>query len=242
MIENNGFTSDKRLLRHGNIANKFLPSIERYGYYAIHSITLKEMAVPEERIKDTFLNAKLIYSESLSYADAPIPHLDGFTRAYRIKDQSGEKIASQITSCYLDGHVATDGYVDVFCNDDDGFNPNWFTYKIQRHLQLTKEVLDGIADDVMCIIRFKNIDNFKWEIYRSHRVSEKKPYVAYHHDIIETVKLSSVYGRGAKWNQTMDITKSIMEQIARIFGMRGLPQTYWNEEGELDYPWGLPGR
>ena len=242
MIENDGYASDKRLLRHEKVANEFLPRIQEYGYYAIHSVSGEGIAVPEVRIKETFLNVKLVYSESLSHADVPIAHQDGYTRAYRVKAESGERIATQITSCYSDGHMATDGYVDMFCEDDDGFNPNWFTYKVQRHLQLTKEVLEGIADDAICIIRFKNMAKFKWAVYRSNRIVEKKPYVAYHHDIIERVDLSSVYGRGDKWNLTMDISKRIITQIARIFGMGDLPQAYWNEAGEMDYPHGIPGR
>ena len=107
---------------------------------------------------------------------------------------------------------------------------------------MTKEVLEGISDEVVCIIRFSNIEKFKWEIFRSHRLFDKKPYVAYHHDIIELVKLSSVYGRGDNWNITMDIAKRLMKQVVRILGMDDFPQPYWNEEGELEYSLGMPGR
>ena len=169
-------------------------------------------------------------------------HQDGVTRAYKPKDDSGIKVASQITSCYFDGHIATDGYIDIFLENNDGFNPYWFIYKIQRHLQLTKEVMEGITDNIICIISFSNIEDFKWEIFRSHRVSDKRPYVGYHRDIIETINLSSVYGRGDDWNVVMDVAVNIMKQIARIFGMNALPQSYWNNKNQLEYPLGLSGR
>lgn len=234
--------NDSRLIRHEEIVKAFLPKIEQYGYYAIHSLTHEKINVPETRIRDTFLDAKRIYSESLTHSEAPIAHQDGFTRAYKTKEQSGENIVSQITTCYSDGHIVTDGYIDIFCEGDDGFNPNWFIYKIQRHLQLTREVLEGLASEVVCVVKLRNIDEFKWEIFRFNRVYEKKPYVAYHHDIVETIELYSIHERGDKWNLTMDVTVDIMKKIARIFGMEELPQAYWDEALQLDYPHGIPGR
>ncbi len=42
--------------------------------------------------------------------------------------------------------------------------------------------------------------------------------------------------------KVIKIAEDIMIRIARMFGMDGLPQPYWNEAEELDYPHGIPGR
>ena len=43
-------------------------------------------------------------------------------------------------------------------------------------------------------------------------------------------------------NMKMQQVEDIMIFTARMFGMDGLPQSYWNEKGELLYPLGMPGR
>jgi hypothetical protein len=67
------------------------------------------------------------------------------------------------------------------------------------------------------------------------------PYVGYHHDIVLQVMTSDIYGRD-KWNVKMDVVERLVIQVARIFGMDNLPQAYWTEAQELDYPHGIAGR
>ena len=40
----------------------------------------------------------------------------------------------------------------------------------------------------------------------------------------------------------MELVERIMIDIARIFGMDTLPQKYWLDNDELDYPHGISGR
>lgn len=206
---------DHRFKRHEILVGKYLPQKDEHGYFALHSLTIPQITVSVERLKETFLDTRRIYSESLTSAASADTHPDGY--------------------------IVTDGYLDIFCEDDDGFNPNWFTYKIQRHLQLTREVFEGLTDEVTCAVIFENIEQFKWELYRSGHIWQKKPYAGYHGDIVFEVKLDAIHDR-ERWNTKMNIVEDIMIRIARIFGMDSLPQAYWNEDGELDYPHGFAGR
>ena len=231
---------DHRFNRHLKLVGRYLPKKNEYGYFTLHSLTFPEIEISIERLKETFLNPERIYTESLTYAQKPDAHPKGYTRRYEVRRVS-EEHTSQMTTCYFDGHIVTDGYLDVFLEENDGFNPNWFTHKVQRHLQLTKEVFEGFVDTVIFSVMFENIENFKWEIYRSGRIVEKKPYAGYHEDIVSKVNLLEIHGRD-KWNIKMKITEDVITNIARIFGMDGIPQLYWNDKEELDYPHGMPGR
>jgi len=117
----------------------------------------------------------------------------------------------------------------------------WFLYKIQRHLQLTKEVFEDIVERFICAVILRNIDEFGWEIYRGHKIHSKMPYIGYHRDIFIDVQVSEIPGRDM-WNLKMPLLDDVMLRIARMFGMDGLPQPYWNEKGEILFPLGLPGR
>lgn len=231
---------DQRFKRHTKLVEHYLHNIDKFGYFAIHSFAIPAVSVSKERLLETFLDRSRVYSEAISYADAAEAHPDGYTFPYRIKSGEG-RTTSQLATCYFDGHIVTDGYIDIFCEDNDGFNPNWFTYKIQRHLELSREVLDSLVDEFMCVIVFQYIEKFKWEIFRFHRVYETKSYAGYHDDLISPVGIKQVHDR-SNWNEKMDIVEDIMNKIARIFGMDGIPQPYWNKNGELDYSAGLAGR
>lgn len=102
---------------------------------------------------------------------------------YEISETPKENKTSQMVTCYVDGYIVSDGYLDVFMENNNGFNPHWFMYKVHRHLQLTKEVLSGLVEEVMCIVAFREIEKFAWELYRIHHISGTMPYAGYHGNI-----------------------------------------------------------
>ena len=234
-------TQDLRFIRHENLTAKLLPSKNEYGYYALHSFAVPKIDISDQRLQDTFLNTNRAYSESLFHASPPDVHPDGYTRRFEIRGKSSGRITTQATTCYFDGHIVAEGYLDEFCESKDGFNPNWFLYEIQRHLQLTKEVFEGFTTKPIFTVIFQDIGRFKWEIYRYGKIWQEKPYVGYHKNIVLPVELSGIHGRD-KWNIKMKIAEDIMIRIARMFGMDKLPQPYWNETEVLDYPHGIPTR
>jgi len=242
-LENNSteLINDERYKRHEILISNLLPNRNSRGYYAMYGLILPPIQIPNERLKDTFLNLNKIYTAVLTNSHTPIVHPDGYSRIYKPKDESGNFVNSQITTCYFDGLIVSDGYIDEFCEGKDGFNPNWFFYRIQRHLQLSGEIFTGFTDQFVFTLIFQYLDNFKWEIYRHGRIYNKLPYSGYHHDIVLQVKISDIHGRD-KWNIKMELVERIMIDIARIFGMDTLPQKYWLDNDELDYPHGISGR
>jgi hypothetical protein len=214
---------DYRYVRHAELVKKYLPYIDKYGYYAINSVTLDKVTISKNRLKDTILNRDKKYSETVNLASSTDTHQYGYSKRYEL-----DKKTSQMVTCYVDGYIVSDGYLDTFMEENNGFNPHWFMYKVHRHLQLTKEVLSGLVDEVLCVVTFREIEKFEWELYRMHHVSGKKPYTGYHQSIERKINLGDINGR-EKWNIKMEVVEEILIEVARIFGFDELPQRYWED-------------
>lgn len=244
MTSSNNFvmSNDYRYLRHTKLIQKYLPYIEDYGYYGLYSFTLHEVKINEERMKDTILNPSKKYSEIVNLSKRTDSHQYGYTKSYEAERTQRNNNTSQLVTCYIDGCVVSDGYLDVFMETNNGFNPHWFMYEVQRHLELTKEVLSGLIDEILCIVTFKGIEKFEWELYRIHHISGKMPYAGYPEDIVRNIKLDEIHGRD-NWNIKMGIVEDILLEVARIFGLDRLPQKYWDEKtGEILYAKGFSMR
>lgn len=233
---------DYRYVRHAELVKKYLPYIDKYGYYAINSIALGKVEIGENRLKDTILNSGKKYSETINLATSTDTHQYGYSKRCELGKVPEAKKTSQMVTCYKDGYIVSDGYLDVFMESNNGFNPHWFMYQIHRHLQLTKEVLSGLVDEVLCVVTFREIEKFEWELYRMHHVSGKMPYTGYHQNIERKINLDDINGR-EKWNIKMGVVEDILLEVARVFGFDKLPQRYWEDgTNEILYSKGFSKR
>ena len=229
------------LMRHQSLSMKLLPLRESHGYYALHTIPAGQTEVPVSRLSETFLDRSKNYSETLLYSATNDAHQDGFTRRYEVSLPDASRTTADAVTCFFDGHIVTEGYLDSFLEGSTVFHPSWFAYEVQRHLQLSKEVLDGLVQNIALLIRFEHIERFGWAIYRANQIERNAPYAGYHSDVRIEVALSDIAGRD-KWNVVMPAVEQSLAIVARIFGMDRLPQAYWNEAGELDFVQGISGR
>ncbi len=233
---------DPRYMRHAELVKRYLPYIDKHGYYAINSFTLNKVAVSEDRLRNTILNPDKKYSETVNLASSTDAHQYGYSKRYELGKTPEDKTTSQMVTCYMDGYIVSDGYLDIFMESNNGFNPHWFMYKVHRHLQLTKEVLSGLVGEVLCVVTFREIEKFEWELYRMHHVSGKMPYTGYHQNIERKINLDDINGR-EKWNIKMEVVEEILLEVARIFGFDKLPQRYWEDRtNEILYSKGFPTR
>ena len=233
---------DDRYLRHAQLVEKYLPYVDEYGYYAIISVVPEEVVISRDKLKDTMLNPDKKYSETINLATSTDTHQYGYSKRYELGKAPKDVKTSQMVTCYVDGYIVSDGYLDTFMENNNGFNPHWFLYQVHRHLQLTKEVLSGLVDEVLCIVTFTKIERFEWELYRMHHISGKVPYTGYHENIKRIVNLGDINGR-EKWNIKMEIVEDILLEVARVFGFDKLPQKYWEDEtNEILYSKGFSER
>lgn len=240
-MEPNSLRLDPRVQRHAQFISSKLPLRNKYGYWELHSLIIPPTNLPDERPQSTFLDPSKTYSETLRYSLPPETHPDGYTRIYVVGKGGPNPTTSEATTCYYNGYIVSEGYIDYFCEEDTGFNPTWFTYTLQRHLQLSREVFESYTQSLNLLVGFSSLDRFEWEIYAAGKIVKRMKYAGYHHDIELVVPLLEISPRD-RWNVLFPSVEKIMLQVARIFGMQDLPQRYWNEQGELDYSRSIPGR
>jgi TIR domain len=228
------------LTRHAQLSARMFPDRATMGYWVIHTTPLALVRVSRDRLDNTVLDTSKRYSEIFNYAGLPQTHPDGFTRAFQTRSESGESIVIDAITCYEDGHLVTEGLFDDSYQGQKLFNPIWFFYEIQRHLQLAREVLDGFTDKVERVLHFEDIASLTWPVFRGGNVWKTHDYVGYHNDIAFLVPLTAIHGRD-RWNVKMDVVVVAIEQVSRIFGLDRLPQSYWDSSGILDFA-KAPGR
>lgn len=230
---------DDRLHRHSSQSAALFPSKGDMAFFALSSLAPATTAISREHLDQTFLQRDKTYSESLLYSAPPETHPLGFTRAYRPHADFGTT-AEQATTCYFDGLIVSEG--DLAEGEKEGnLNPLWLTYEHQRHLQLSKEVLEGAATGFDLILHMENLSKIRWETYRGNQIDRLAPYVGYHQDIIHPVTLTEINGRD-RWNVTNEVVKVLVSEVARCFGLDELTNRYWDKDGYLEYSKGVPGR
>ena len=233
-------SDDPRFERHQKRSPHIIQRLEGVGYFAFHSVAPVGTQIFDAHVKNTFLNPSRRYSEALNLTAGYVTHPDGYTKEYRRLEKRGRDDVTEATSCYLDGYVVTEGYLDPDLSNETWVNPSWLIYKLQRHLQLTKEVFESVTDACTLYIAFEQLESTTWAVFRGHTIYKQIPYGGYHDPIVQPVLLSEIHGRD-KWNTVMDVAVQAMEKIARIYGMDSLPNRYWNSDGHLDYVKGVLG-
>lgn len=217
---------DSRLERHQSFSNNLFIEQETRPFYQLQSLSKTVVSINDDTFKETFLNDEKMYSESLLYSQRPITHFEGYTK--KLIYRNPDRLIDAVT-CYDDGHVITEGYFE-----ENALNPNFFIYAIQRHLQLSKEILEKYINEINFLMRFNNINNIKWQIYGGVHFSKSLDYCGYHKDIIIPIQMNEIHGRD-KWNKKMAVAELALIRIARIFGLDHLPQSYWDNEEILGY-------
>ncbi|MEW6033430.1 MAG: TIR domain-containing protein [Chloroflexota bacterium] len=234
--------ADPRFQQHRQFSDGLFHLRQHLPFYTMTSVPNSGTRVTQDQLRSTFLDLTTGYSEESRYAGEPTVHPAGYTRLYRVK-LGDRSVALQATTCRFDGLVVTEGDLrSLDFEQGGGLNPYWFTYELQRHLQLSREVLQGSAEEFSFLLALDNLTAVSWEIYERHRVHRKMPYVGYHDDILRQVRLADVHERGSSWNTCMEVVKDVMLQLARCFGMDDLPNAYWDRDGILEYAKGVPGR
>ncbi len=226
---------DERFKRHFRAKIGEFLFVDDLGFFQMHSLPTVPTKLPEDRLETTFLDFAKTYSWIVHRSlHAPQYHAEGITRQVFAELDNGRKINFAQATCYEDGHIVTEGYVSILKLQPPGLNPARFAYEIQRHLQLSKEVLEGLATNIHFAIRFQALEGVQWEIYDHGKISERRQYAGYHRDMAYRVELSEIYGR-KRWNKAMPQLEPILNRLARIFGMAAAPSQYIDKDGLLAY-------
>jgi len=205
-----------------------LENIEKYGYMYVYCYPNKTVSITEDRFKETFLSYKKGYSEYLDFSKKGEAFSLGYTRGYF--PQNKNNLSTYRTTCYYNGFIALDCQIDIDLENKKLLKLPKFAYIIQRHLQLTKEVLEGYSEEIFINLNFDYINEFF--IFRDDSFYK---YQGMHNPITKKIKISEISGR-EQWNTVFPAVTDIIEKIVRIFGMEKCPSNYcWDDKGILIY-------
>jgi len=222
-----------RIKSHQEYIIPKLENIKDYGYWYLYCYPNKTVSIEEKHLKVTFLDISKKYCEALNLSPNTETIQEGYSRGY-FPDMIREDIKSTCrTTCYNNGFIALDSQVDITLENNNLINLHSFTYYIQRHLQLCKEILESYCDEVHYWLNFEYINSFSVPIGGSF-VREKYSYQGYHKPIKGIVKIANIPGRDL-WNKASPTVIEIVRKIARIFGLRDLPTGILDSEGIINY-------
>jgi MinD-like ATPase involved in chromosome partitioning or flagellar assembly len=240
--ENNASRYQIRWKIHQDVTIPKLEDIKDYGFVGIYCSPLDSVSIDVADLKQ-FLNLnRLQFAEEMHY----FPRFDVFQNGISVgyfpnAVRSDIKSTHRIT-LYTDGRVALDAQADVLMNKDHKLHLGWFTYELQRHLQLTKALLKTHTSLIQVSIDFENIEQFSLMFAGLMSFGATSPYSGYHESLSRRLRLSEIYDHdGPQRNIVMPIVQDVVAEVCRIFGLDRVPSGIWNESGKLLYVMGLEG-
>lgn len=233
---------ERKLEAHRSMIKTKLENRKDFGFLGIYCLPMQPVDIPVERLMNFMTEHRRDFSEIMRYYPSLEPLQNGvsvgyFPRAIRQDIKSTARI-----TLYKDGLIAFDSQADHLMDKDKNLHPYWLAYEIQRHLQLSKAVLEDFgAESIHLILELDNIEdfsmNFGWKFFLSEFTSR---YTGGHQPIERDVNLSEVHEYdGDKRNIVIPIVKEIMDEICRIFGFSKTLAGVWDDGGKLSYVKGL---
>lgn len=193
--------------------------------------------IPNERLRRTFLDTTVRYSEALNFATEVRTHAAGYTREFPShRREKGEEPLESWT-CYRDGLIAHEWRVRQR-DDEDGekrwLNLNAAAYNILRFLQLSHEVFDPASSQIDVCLDMIEPANLVVPIFAYSTVREFFVYTGYHEPILRRFERSAISGRD-QWSKVCPPVEELLTELARPFGLSRLPQAYWDDKGVLEF-------
>jgi hypothetical protein len=144
-----------------------------------------------------------------------------------------------------DGLVAWDSQADMTMDRDRNLHPYWLSYEIQRHLQLTKTLLEGRGvTSIRVIIELDHIEQFQMKFGGEPFFNSLTGQYTGSHDPVERrISLADINSPfGDKRNIVFPAVRDLMDEVCRIFGIDRAPDHLWDSGGKMVYVRGLEGQ
>jgi MinD-like ATPase involved in chromosome partitioning or flagellar assembly len=225
---------------HQSLTIPKLEDIGNYGFVSIYCTPSESVSTTVDELKQFLNNNRQQLAEEIKY----FQHIDifqngvsvgYFPRAIRDDIKSTYRI-----TLYTDGRAGLDAQADVLMDKQQKIHLGWFTYELQRHLQLTKALLKNHASAIHVSIDFSNIEKFS--LLFGAFMSFGSSYSGIHEPVSRQLRLSEIYDLdGPKRNIAMPAVQDMVAEVCRIFGLGQVPSGIWSESGSLHYVKGLEG-
>jgi hypothetical protein len=237
-------TIERRLREHQKLIKTRLENIQDFGFLGIYALPVQPVDILISYLTDFVPKHRSQFSEEMHHFPQIDTFQDGvsvgfFPRAVRPDIKSTFRI-----TLYQDGMVALDSQADDLMDRNKNLNPHWLAYQLQRHLQLTRALLEGHGVRAINLrLELENIEEFSLRFQEISSLGfTRSSYSGAHHPIDREVSLPDVHTYdGDKRNVVMPVVMDIMEEVCRIFGYPQTPHGLWDEHGYLTYVKGLEG-
>jgi excisionase family DNA binding protein len=228
---------DLRARRHYSYISAQYPWWKYGPRLTLLATTPDKRPIPDERLRSTFLNTSVRYSEALNLALEVRTHAAGYTREFPSHRRAKDEEPLESWTCYRDGLVAYEWRPRQHNDGDSGkrwLNLNATAYNLLRALQLSNEVLDPVSSQIDVALDLTGAGDFVIPIFMYSTVSGFASYTGYHEPILRRFDRSAISGRD-QWNRTCPPVEELLTTLARVFGLARLPQAYWDQGGILEY-------
>lgn len=222
-----------------------LPKLEDYknfGHIAIYCYPNDDLNIPIDDLKNFVVEHRYDFSEAMRFYPRVEFFQNGIFVGYYPRSIREDIKSTERITFYKNGFVAFDSQVDFLMDRDGRFHQYWFSYELQRQLQLSKAILEKYGvEKITIFVDLKFIEKF---FMKSEEPYSKGilPYSGSHKPIIkDNVNLSEInsFDNKEKKNVVSPLVKEIMDEVSRIFGASKTLSGVWDENGYLTYVKGL---
>lgn len=232
----------RRLKRHQRWVKTKLESPKEFGFVGVYTLPVRTVEIPWGDLNEFLTRHGDRFSSELSRSGEPERVQNGVSAGYFPRAIRQDIKSTHRTTLYMDGLVALDSQVDPLMDSASRglgkiLHPYWLSYELQRHLQLSRAILEPRnVDRADLVVEFENIEDFSMGFQGSSSYVDTSPYSGFHLPIERKVNLSEVYkyDDGDMRNIAMPAVKDIMDEVCRIFG-NAQPPGLWDEKGYLTY-------
>jgi hypothetical protein len=235
-------TGMRRLRRHQKWVKTKLENPKEFGFVGVYTLPTRPVEIPWSYLNEFLTQHRARFSSELTRSGETERLQDGVSAGYFPHAIRQDIKSTHRTTLYTGGLVALDSQADPFMDSESRglgkiLHPYWLSYELQRHLQLSRTVLEPWnVDRADLIVEFENIEDFSMGFQGGSSYVDTSPYLGFHLPIERKVRLSQVYKYDDvdRRNIAMETVKGIMDEVCRIFG-NAQPPELWDERGYLTY-------
>ena len=232
----------QRLEAHRSWVKTKLEDPQEFGFVGVYTLPARPVDIPWSTLSEFLARNRTDFSSELRRSGEPEVLQNGVSVGYFPTAIRQDIKSTYRTTLYVDGLVALDSQADHIMDRGHRMgggkvlHPYWLSYELQRHLQLSRAVLEpSDIDRAEVIVEFENIEDFSLAFQGSSSYVVKSPYSGSHGPIEREIRLSDIYpDDGEKRNIAIPVVKDIMGEVCRIFS-EAQPPALWDEKGYLTY-------
>jgi hypothetical protein len=237
-------SSDQILKDNFDEINKTFKDPQEFGFFSIFLKPSDTFVVTDKEIENLFDfegNRKVNIMEELRYARNLTTSQKWYRRVLIPRALEEENKCTWAITCYRkNGFIVINGLIDEYLLGKKYLNPFYFSYQIQRALQMAKELYQKKANSLKLRIDFKYIETFGYLSLLYGRIEKIHPFVTYEEPIKKEIKFENIYSDSKSDVLIPDVTEC-MKEVARIFGLQNLPNSLSVPNGEMYFVQGFKG-